>query len=213
MKKVTLIGAGGVGTRIIPLSINMFDLTVVDGDKFERKNLARQIMGRREIGKNKADAMRDMYGVKSIPEYLTDIEQLKDAEFVICAPDNHKCRLIALLAADEYDFGLILAGNEEYTANAMYYQSRYRNTSTDPRVRYPDILVGADREIGETCLEKIDDKPQTGLANSMAADFALALALYWTGDLPDDDTLAEYAPFDFMWSRSSVSTIRGYTND
>lgn len=209
MKKILVVGAGGVGTRIIPLAHKMFDLTVMDGDTFERKNMNRQIMGRNEVGMNKADAMKKLYGVESVPEFLTSIKQLENYEFVICAPDNHLCRLTALMAADEYGFELILAGNEEYTANAMYYHRRYKGTSVDPVIRYPDILAGAEREFAETCLEKIDTKPQTGLANSMAADFALALAVYWLGDLPPSETTDKYAPFEYIWDRSSVQCVKG----
>lgn len=211
MKKILVIGAGGVGTRLIPLAHKMFDLTVMDGDTFELKNMNRQIMGRNEVGMNKADAMAKMYGVASIPKYLDEPDDLFEFgdSLVICIPDNHKCRLISILAADMFGFPLILAGNEEYTANAMYYHRRYLGTPVDPRVRYEDIIAGTEREIGETCLQKVDTKPQTGLANSMAADFALALAVYWLGELPDRYIVDRYAPFEFLWHRSSIECIKG----
>ncbi len=59
--KITVIGAGGVGTRLIPLACTMFpEMEVMDGDKFTDKNLARQIMTKKEVGMNKADAMKEI---------------------------------------------------------------------------------------------------------------------------------------------------------
>jgi molybdopterin/thiamine biosynthesis adenylyltransferase len=211
--KITVIGAGGVGSRIIPNAHRMFNIEVMDGDVFETKNLDRQVVTRKYIGTNKAEAMLDMYeGVTGfIPNFLIDPDQLAHAEFVIAAPDNHMCRMLALEAADKYGFPLVLAGNEEYTANAMYYQNKYSGSSIDPRVRYPDIVDGAGREAGEACATRIVDKPQTGLANSMAADFALALAVYWLGELPSDALIKTHAPFEYLWTRSSVHSVRGYS--
>lgn len=211
---VLVIGAGGVGTRFISLAYRLLDLTVMDGDKFEPKNLDRQLVSRKYIGKNKAEAMKGMYpDIHAIPEYLEFPEQLEGQEFAVAVPDNHMCRVVALNAADAYGFHLILAGNEEYTANAMYYHRKYRGTSVDPRVVYPDILAGAGREAGMACATRIVDKPQTGLANSMAADLALALTLYWTGDSPSEHLIKTHAPFEFKWDRSIMRTVRGYNNE
>jgi hypothetical protein len=209
MHKVTVIGAGGVGSRIIQLSHKLFDITAMDGDLFEKKNIDRQIMKRSHIGINKAVAMGDMFGVNAIPEFLDEPEQLKGHEFIVCVPDNHACRLTAIEASDMYDIPVVLAGNEEWTANAMYYSGKYRGTSADPRVRYPDMLNAVRKENGDTCTERITTKPQTALANSMAANFAIALAVYWTGDLPPDDILDAHAPFEFIWSKTITETVRG----
>lgn len=213
--KIVIIGAGGVGTRLIPLAVPLFaeELHVMDGDTFTKSNLARQVMTRKEVGMNKAEAMSKMYGVRAIPEFLTDPEQLEDCEFCVCVPDNHTCRLIALQASDVYGFPIILAGNEEYTANAMYYEPRYRKSSVDPRMIYPEMMQEHERAETETCLEKIDDKPQTALANSMASDFALALMLYWLGDLPPQHIIQTHAPFEFAWHRSYITTRRGVSRE
>lgn len=211
MLDVTLIGAGGVGTRLLSLAFRMFDFNVMDGDGFEKKNLDRQLVARKFIGENKAIAMGKMYShIRSIPFMLTETAQLEGSEFVVAVPDNHMARLIALSAADEFGFPLILAGNEEYTANAMYYDNRFMGTSVDPRVRYPDMMEGAGREAGEACATRIVTKPQTGLANSMAADFALALLIYWTTNAPSEHLIRDHAPFEFIWDKSSVKTIKGY---
>lgn len=213
MKKLLLIGAGGVGSRIVPLIHTMYEITVMDGDTFEKKNLIRQVLTRKHIGMNKADAMADMYGVQSIPEFLIDPEQLdRGFDIVVCVPDNHMCRMMAILAADRYEFDLVLAGNEEYTANAMYYNQKYQGTSVDPRIRYPEMLRKAEKEAGQTCVEVLDTKPQTALANNMAASLALALVTYWMGNPPSPALIATHAPFEHIWDLSSVHTVKGYTS-
>ena len=44
MRKVLIIGAGGIGSFLIPLldKVKMYDITVADPDKVETKNLTYQ---------------------------------------------------------------------------------------------------------------------------------------------------------------------------
>lgn len=213
----TVIGAGGIGTRLIPLIKHASELIVMDGDKFERGNLNRQLFPRSAVRKNKADVMVQLYDLHSSrPEMLYRAEQLEGSEFVICVPDNHKCRLIALDASDLYCFPIIIAGNKSGTANAMYYHPKFKGTSVDPRVRYPDMLEEAIEEQATSCLANMEAVPQTALANSIASDFASSLFLYWAGlkeGEVSDEITEKYAPFEHIWRFTEYETIRGVRDE
>lgn len=174
--EVMVIGCGGVGTRIIQLLAPSKDLsiTVADGDVFERKNMDRQIFGTKYLGINKAIAMHSQYGLAGyIDKFITKEEELDGCKAVICAPDNHKCRLTALRAADKYGFMLVIAGNEEKTASACFYHGSLQGTDADPRIRYPDMMEEVVAENASSCHERAALGGQTALANSMAANFAV----------------------------------------
>ena len=208
----TIIGAGGIGTRVIPLIKHASEIIVMDGDKFERGNLNRQLFPTRSVGRNKAEVMTDLYGLhKGNPEFLYRPDQLEHCEFVICVPDNHRCRLIALDASDLYGFPLIIAGNKSGTANAMYYHPKYKGTSVDPRIKYPDMMDEAMEEQASSCLANVEAVPQTALANSVASDFVCSLFLYWIGvdDSVPDEIIEEHAPFEHIWRFTEYETVRG----
>ena len=60
MKHIYIIGAGGVGSWLTPaicLLKNKNDVTVIDADILEKKNLNRQLFTDSEIGLSKADAL------------------------------------------------------------------------------------------------------------------------------------------------------------
>jgi hypothetical protein len=58
------------------------DITLVDGDKVERKNLGNQLFGEEDIDQYKVDALADRYGVhynfdvKAVNQYVKDIDTL-----------------------------------------------------------------------------------------------------------------------------------------
>lgn len=60
-----------------------FDIFLVDEDQVETKNLRNQLFDSDDVGEYKVDALRERYGehynlsVKSVPQYVTDIETLQ----------------------------------------------------------------------------------------------------------------------------------------
>jgi tRNA A37 threonylcarbamoyladenosine dehydratase len=68
-----IIGCGGVGSAIVPsfcLLKSPGDLTLIDGDTIERKNLNRQMFDAGQIGLNKAQALAGRYGCHFLPEWF-----------------------------------------------------------------------------------------------------------------------------------------------
>jgi hypothetical protein len=100
--KVVIVGAGGVGSVFIrnflqdcrmylnaeqrsinPTFRRNIDITLIDGDKVEEKNLNNQIFVQEDIGEYKVDVLADRYGdvyeldVKRVTEYVKTLDMLK----------------------------------------------------------------------------------------------------------------------------------------
>ena len=66
-----IIGCGGVGSAIVPsfcLLRTPDEVTLIDGDTIERKNLNRQMFDAGQIGMNKARALAGRYGCHFLPD-------------------------------------------------------------------------------------------------------------------------------------------------
>ena len=61
MRKVLVIGAGGIGSFLIKFlnKVKLYDITVADPDKVEEKNIPYQNFGNGHIGHNKAEVMKN----------------------------------------------------------------------------------------------------------------------------------------------------------
>jgi tRNA A37 threonylcarbamoyladenosine dehydratase len=100
-----LIGCGGVGSAIVPslcLLKSPAEITLIDGDRIESKNLDRQLFDHRQIGMNKAEALAARYGCRSIAEWFARgrLRHHRN-DWLICLVDNHRTRREALEVCDE----------------------------------------------------------------------------------------------------------------
>ena len=93
MRKVLVIGAGGIGSFLIQIlnKVKMYKITVADPDKVEEKNLPYQNFGISHIGTNKASVMANTY-YKTVSEaiqypILTE-KQMQGYDLVVCCVDN-----------------------------------------------------------------------------------------------------------------------------
>ncbi len=106
--KITLIGAGGTGgyllqslARIAYEKQNM-EITVIDGDIIEEKNIGRQNFYHYEIGAYKAQVLAERYSlalglnIKPINKFLEekDYSTLYTSDFIISCVDSAKSRKI-----------------------------------------------------------------------------------------------------------------------
>lgn len=185
-----IIGCGGVGSWLLPALCRMVPLDsifLIDGDKLERKNLDRQLFDERSIGDYKSKALLDKYlegcGA-SLERYYTFgmvVHDRNDLLFV-CA-DNHPARMSALSACDRYGCRAIVAANETHSAEAYYYEPKWKGTPLDPRVYYPEMVddrSGDPRAAVAGCTGEAQlANPQLATANFMAAALALNLYVLW----------------------------------
>ena len=92
MRKVLVIGAGGIGSWLIQIldKLSLYEIQVADPDTVEEKNITYQNFGKHHVGQNKAQVMYDTYKcVKTFGKYpvLTE-NQMKGYDLVVCCVDN-----------------------------------------------------------------------------------------------------------------------------
>jgi len=92
MRKVLVIGAGGIGSFLIPLldKVGLYDITVADPDRVETKNLSYQNFREGDVNLYKVGSMKARFNsVKLISKYpiLTE-KQMQGYDLVICCVDN-----------------------------------------------------------------------------------------------------------------------------
>ena len=102
MRKTLIVGAGGIGSFLVMFlkyykdrdQLNDMDLTILDPDKVESKNLKYSNFLQEDIGKHKAEVLGNRYGFEYTKAKLISPAQLKDYDLVILAVDNSEARNI-----------------------------------------------------------------------------------------------------------------------
>ncbi len=92
-RKVLVIGAGGIGSFLIPLldKVGLYNITVADPDTVETKNLPYQNFNADNVAQNKALVMKDNYNksvLRAIKYPILTEKQMKGYDLVICCVDN-----------------------------------------------------------------------------------------------------------------------------
>lgn len=189
MSRLYIIGAGGVGSWLTPaicLLKSAEEVTVVDGDILEEKNLNRQLFSAKDIGKSKVDALRELYGFREgISSYFSHGGfALEKTDWLLVGVDNNPGRRAALLSCDVYGCKAIFGANEVTSAEAYYYDPKWKGLEgLDPRTYYPEILTD-DRDdprhaaIGCTGEAQRENR-QLVSANFMAAALMQHLFVLW----------------------------------
>lgn len=197
MKKIKIVGAGGIGSILLPLLARFLDakkekaiITVIDGDSYEEKNRSRQLF---DAFGNKADVSVGMIEkvftniqFRSRPEYLTPTSALyllDEGDIIFSCVDNHKTRkLISEFCENELDdFYLFSGGNEFTDGNIQLFFRINGDNLTLPLTNnyHPEIKNPADKrpdEIG--CGEMTESAPQLIFMNNMVS--ALMLNAFYT---------------------------------
>jgi|TARA_Y100000114_G_scaffold44103_1_gene39707 D-arabinose 1-dehydrogenase-like Zn-dependent alcohol dehydrogenase len=93
MRKILVIGAGGIGSFLIQFlnKVKLYDITVADPDKVEEKNIPYQNFGNGHIGHNKAEVMKNNYYKsvsKATPYPILTEKQMQGYDLVVCCVDN-----------------------------------------------------------------------------------------------------------------------------
>lgn len=90
-RKIMIIGAGGIGSFLIPLldKTGLYDITAFDPDTVETKNLTYQNFDEEDVEKHKVDVMDNRYStVTGQPYKVLTAKQVKGFDLVICCADN-----------------------------------------------------------------------------------------------------------------------------
>jgi molybdopterin/thiamine biosynthesis adenylyltransferase len=91
MRKVLIIGCGGIGSFLIPLldKTCLYKIEVYDPDIIEKKNISYQNFNSEDIGENKALVFMKRYvHVTGYPYLILTNKQLKGYDLVVCCADN-----------------------------------------------------------------------------------------------------------------------------
>lgn len=191
MLEIKAIGIGGIGCALLPFLCRYLQysevrarLTLIDGDRFERRNAARQAFSR--LG-NKAEVKAvelarefEVLSFRSIPEYVTDanVGRLIGAgEVVFLMVDNHASRnLMSRHAATLPDLTLISGGNDYEDGNVQIYVRQDGQDLTPSLARYhPEITTPQDKNPAALSCEELMEAgaPQLLFANLMVASLML----------------------------------------
>ena len=193
MNNIYIVGAGGVGSWLTPamcLLVGHPDLvTVIDGDKLEKKNLNRQLFTNEDLGEFKAGALADRYGCNYKNVFYTHNSiQLERGDWLMCCVDNNAGRKAVLESVDEFGCQAIFGCNETTSSEAYFYKREWKGGRGDPRIYYPSIVEDDGNDpiahvIGCTG-ESQKQNPQLVSANFMAAGLIQHLFLLWCLERP-----------------------------
>jgi molybdopterin/thiamine biosynthesis adenylyltransferase len=182
-----IIGCGGVGSAIVPsftLLVSPQEVTLIDGDRIELKNLDRQMFDAAQIGMNKAQALAARYHCRFMAQWFARGKlRLERNDWLLVLVDNHAARREALEVCDDTGCQAIVAANETHSAEAYYYRRSWKGTERDPRVYYPEINTDRSGDpraasIGCTGAAQQENR-QLVSANLMAAALAGHLYVLW----------------------------------
>lgn len=184
---IYIIGCGGVGSWATPalcLLMGPKNITLVDGDTLESKNLNRQLFTERDVGTNKAEALARRYGCLFRPEFYSEsMVELNKGDWLLGMVDNHAGRRSILQSVDYFHCRAIFAANETHSSEAFVYLPHWFDTRLDPRVMYPEILTdntNDPRARGIGCTgEAQQANVQLVTANFMAAALLTHLFVVW----------------------------------
>ena len=218
MNNVYIIGAGGVGSWLTPslcLLIGPENITVMDGDTLEEKNLNRQLFTEADIGFNKAITLADRYHCFGLSYWFSSstlMDFSQNTVLMVCA-DNNPARLAALRVADIIGCQVIIAANETHSAEAYYYRRAWEGGPLDPRVYYPTIVTDHTNNplaANSGCTgEAQKANPQLVSANFMAAALAQQLFVLWIMEKPKlDSEVVSKLPFHLRSNLSRLEFIR-----
>ncbi len=194
-----IIGCGGVGSWLAASISRLHGkerTKLVDGDTLEEKNLDRQLFSSMDIGRNKAEALGQLYGCEYLPQfYSMGVIEHQNWDWLLVGVDNNPARKAVLEACDYYGCSAIFGANETHSSEAYVYKPEWRGKpKLDPRLYYPQILTVSDndpRAAAIGCTGKAQEQtPQLVSANFMAAALMQQLYVGWAMEGP---TLSESA--------------------
>lgn len=194
--RILIIGAGGVASYLCPVlsrfQVANVHISIMDGDRLEKRNLDRQLFTDKFIGKNKATSLMQIADLDvAIPSFLTanTVNEVKAAapDAMFCLVDNDQARKLAYEVAMQEKIHFFTAANEMFDASARYINPKWYRTEKCLFKVNPDLIAPSPSE-GINCTGRMTEQfPQLAMANSMAAQMALHLFyIHCIEDFSDD---------------------------
>jgi hypothetical protein len=195
--KIAIIGLGGTGQWLASLLGRTLteddELMLMDNDKFEEKNMDRQLNCR--VGTYKVAAAEKSLcrasrcRILAIPVWAP-CEAMDECDIVFCCADNHAARLGCIQWADaDLTRTAFIGGNGYVDADAYVYKGKWKETNMDPREYFPEILTDrSGSPLHPSCTgEVLESEPQLAIANMTLATFMARLYWFWTQTVPTFD--------------------------
>jgi molybdopterin/thiamine biosynthesis adenylyltransferase len=191
MLEIKAIGIGGIGCALLPFLCRYLQysgegarLTLIDGDRFERGNAARQAFSglgnKAEVKSRELAREFETVAFRARPEYVTEDNVgrlIGEGEVVFLMVDNHASRhLVSRHAASLSDLSLISGGNNYEDGNVQVYVRQGGLDLTPALARYhPEIAAPQDRNPAALSCEELMEAgaPQLLFANLMVASLML----------------------------------------
>ena len=155
MKQIKMIGVGGITTALLPFLCrflnfegDMFRITLIDGDEFEKKNAKRQSFQR--IGNKAKVKAEELYqefknlSFRAVSEFLSEknaVDFIQDGDIVFLGVDNHKTRkTVSDYCRTLSNIVVISGGNELTDGNVQVYVRKEDKDVTTPLTKFhPEI--------------------------------------------------------------------------
>jgi molybdopterin/thiamine biosynthesis adenylyltransferase len=191
MLEIKAIGIGGIGCALLPFLCRYLQysgerarLTLIDGDRFERGNAARQAFSglgnKAEVKSRELAREFEAVAFRARPEYITEdnvARLIGEGEVVFLMVDNHASRhLVSRHVSTLADLSLISGGNDYVDGNVQVYIRQKGLDLTPSLARYhPEIAAPGDRNPAELSCEELmaAGAPQLLFANLMVASLML----------------------------------------
>jgi molybdopterin/thiamine biosynthesis adenylyltransferase len=220
--RVYLIGLGGIGSNLVrPLAQLLsyananvgFDLTLIDGDKVEEKNLARQFFDEADLGRNKSEVFAEKVRLPGVridyfPYYLSkdNVRMLQNKSIVILAVDNNQTRnLVQEHCLSLKDVVLVNGGNEDWDGDVTVFHNNNGEEILPPIWEGQDgIRNPSDLHPSEHCTHHYESAPQLLCTNFAVASNILAVL---TPIIKKKVILWRQLFFDIRWGKSSAATL------
>lgn len=189
---IYIIGVGGVGSWLAPAIILLTSkeqVTLIDGDRLEDKNLDRQLFNESDINKFKSEALAEQRGCKAVNQWFCEgLMRFSAQDWLLVCVDNHPARRAALGECDRWGCKAIFAANETHSSEAYLYRREWRDSELDPRVYIPEILTDKSNDPRRAAIgctgEAQQENPQLVTSNCMAAALAGKLFSLWHFEAP-----------------------------
>ena len=224
---IGVVGCGGTGGWVANLLAKMLGegdtLVLIDKDKFEKKNMDRQLNCK--VGMNKASALAKALAnsrcvIDSLEEWFT-ASMNKQYDCLFCCADNHRARIACLDYADNNRCTAYIGGNEYSSFDACAYRAFMSgHEELDPRVRFPEMLTSTEGDpLSPSCTgEVLESSPQLALANMQTATALCRLWYTWEFVVPKlgfgfNLNAAEHEDADEMYRLSKTIEVRISGND